>query len=256
MCLILIGTAHDIKKLKLKNAWQFNHDGAGIIIPGKTPTIFKGVMKFNSLINILSHIDDSLEIAVHLRAATHGSATPDNTHPFHVRDSTYLMHNGILSNLGSPGHTGRSDSAHLAQILSRVAQRDILPLLNSLQGKYALINGKSIFTVGMFETFQNVTVSNTYWTNLNYTGRITPISTPISKFYSNSVPKSITSKLGFDFQAPVEAEGDINPEIIESDRSLTTEIPQETWDLINSGTLAPTGISGNHFPKSTKWDDE
>lgn len=54
------------------------------------------------------------ECLVHLRMATHGKVSLENTHPFRVRmagsDDVWLMHNGVLSGYGKSGAEGESDT--------------------------------------------------------------------------------------------------------------------------------------------------
>ena len=61
------------------------------------------------------------ECLLHLRMATHGDVSRENTHPFRVRagaDDLWLMHNGILHGYGISGLNGRSDTRDfLARII-------------------------------------------------------------------------------------------------------------------------------------------
>lgn len=164
MCLIMIGKLEHIKKLDLAKAWATNPHGAGIVIPSDTPDMIKGIMHYKQFDSLLGKLSDKLTVAIHLRLATHGKISPQNTHPFQLNKGSYLMHNGVLQGLGSPGEKGISDTAHLAKILQRVAKEDRSALLDSLPGKYALIEGNTIDAIGYFDELPgNVEVSNTYW---------------------------------------------------------------------------------------------
>lgn len=164
MCLIIIGKLEHIKKLDLARAWSTNPHGAGIVIPSNTPDMIKGIMHYKQFDSLLGKLDHRLTVAIHLRMATHGKVSPQNTHPFQLNKGSYLMHNGILQGLGSPGDKGISDTAHLAKILKRVAKEDRAVLLDSLPGKYALIEGNTIEAIGYFDDLADgVEVSNTYW---------------------------------------------------------------------------------------------
>ncbi len=164
MCLIVIGKLEHIKKLDLDKAWQTNPHGVGIVIPSNKPDMIKGIMKYKQFDSLLGKLDDSLTIAIHFRMATHGEISPRNTHPFKINKDSYLMHNGMLQGLGSAGTKGLSDTAHLACILQRIKAADRTLLLESLPGKYALIDGNTIHSIGAFDTLDNdIEVSNTYW---------------------------------------------------------------------------------------------
>lgn len=175
MCLIAYGKKSDICDLDLGQAWRVNPDGAGIIIPGKKPKVFKGIMKFKQLHKIFEHISDNTEIGLHLRAATHGQVNESNTHPFRIGPVNWLMHNGMLSGLGSLGKTGSSDSAELAAILKHTRVQDRSKLLDLLPGKYLQVNANKVVIHGAFEKLGDVRVSNTYW---QYTPSMYAIGTP------------------------------------------------------------------------------
>lgn len=164
MCLIMKGKTKDILSLDLDAAWAANSDGAGIIVAGSNPRVIRGIMTLADLRSSLSNISRRSLIAVHLRLATHGSATPTNTHPHKINAHSYLMHNGILHGLGSAGHSGASDSAHLARILSKIDHTDRVALLRSLEGKYLYLHDGHISTYGAGWTLdRGVLLSNTYW---------------------------------------------------------------------------------------------
>jgi hypothetical protein len=171
MCLIIIGEAKTIlERVSMRDAWATNRDGAGVVFPNaKGPRVFKGLMKLKSLMGVLEQ--GTGLCAVHLRQATHGKVCEQNTHPFRVDSESYLMHNGIISGLGESGSNGRSDSAHLAEILQRVKAKDRIGLLKAVGGRYALIRGNIIHAIGGFDEKEipGVKLSNTYWNTRYYT---------------------------------------------------------------------------------------
>lgn len=164
MCLIMIGKIEHIKKLELDLAWATNPHGAGIVIPSHKPDMIKGIMKWKQFDALIGKLDNALTVAIHFRMATHGEVSARNTHPFQLNKGSYLMHNGILQGLGSPGTKGLSDTAHLADILKRVKSKDRSLLLESLPGKYALVEKNVINAIGYFDELpDDIEVSNTYW---------------------------------------------------------------------------------------------
>lgn len=163
MCVIFYGTAKRILNLPLDLAWRQNDDGAGIIYEtSKGYRALKGIMKLDDLEQALDLIGNA-ETVVHLRMATHGKATKENTHPFKTGKHSYLVHNGILHGLGSAGDYGHSDSAHLAAILRRLPHHDQDALLEALPGKFAHATPKGIELYGAFTVLNGVQCSNTYF---------------------------------------------------------------------------------------------
>lgn len=163
MCVIIHKPAGKIIPAKdLKQAWASNSDGAGIVIPSRCPKVFKGIMKLKHLENIIETLTDH-EIVIHLRWATHGSVSPDNTHPFPCGRDRYLMHNGILSNYGEAGKKGRSDSAHFAEDISTLKAENIKRILETVSGKFIFINRERISLHGQFSDRNGIKYSNLNW---------------------------------------------------------------------------------------------
>lgn len=98
MCLIIVkplGTPmiDDILKV-VKGASKSNSDGFGFSLKSDYLTesslyLDKGYMDVDSMIKAIEslNIDDSDELMIHLRMATHGKVMPTNTHPFIVTDN-------------------------------------------------------------------------------------------------------------------------------------------------------------------------
>lgn len=172
MCVILIGKAKHIRALSLADAWATNPHGAGVLIPAQEPIVFKGLMTLVDLKTVMDDLPADTLTAVHLRLATHGSVSKENTHPFKVGRKSHLMHNGVLTGLGKSGtgHDTVSDSGHLAQILAQLKGADRHALLNTLGGKFAYVYKHIIYTFGHFETYKKVAMSNTYWQVKSYSG--------------------------------------------------------------------------------------
>ncbi len=168
MCLILVGKKGELsKKIGFKKVWDCNPHGAGIVIPrkGRPAKVLKGIMTLKDFYNVLNLIHSDYLIAVHFRQATHGAVNKGNTHPFKIDNDTYLMHNGVLSGLGESGDKGRSDSAHLAEILSNLKVADRKAMLKALPGRYALVHKEVIHMYGDFDSKEvpGIHMSNTYW---------------------------------------------------------------------------------------------
>lgn len=176
MCVIIVKPEGIlIREKDLNLAWQSNHDGAGIIIPQKNPKVIKGIMTLGHLKEILKSVDTQFCI-VHLRFATHGSKTSENTHPFKAGDRRWLMHNGVLGHYGESGEKGFSDSAHLASDISPLPNPAIRRILNSISGKFVFVDRNTVSIHGAFQE-----KNNCQWSNLNWDRE----KIPVSRYYGS-----------------------------------------------------------------------
>lgn len=146
MCIILVGNKQAIERQDLPRLWARNPHGAGIVyLKDRKVTCIKGIMSLKGLENTLNKLHGDLQIVLHLRLATHGSITRDNTHP-HRCGSGFLVHNGVLSYFGRSG-IGKgsiSDSRDLADTIKDLSLESKIKLLSSLHGKFCLVTSKGI----------------------------------------------------------------------------------------------------------------
>lgn len=149
MCLIIIKEeTQDLVSQKILNeVWERNSDGAGIIYKKKGTQTFKmikGLMTKKDLhktVEMLSLTKDDF-IAYHLRYATSGGVSKQTTHPFVVHNdanyvnalqvgnglkSTFLMHNGIISDLNDKKSETSDTQRFVIEYLSQI---DIEKLFN------------------------------------------------------------------------------------------------------------------------------
>lgn len=103
MCLIVhkpAGAKFDFSIIE--RASFTNSDGYGLmwIEDGKVNT-FKSV-DMSTLAESVDMMDDSLEIGLHLRWATHGTISKQNCHPFTTKGYA-LMHNGVIHGMDIRG---------------------------------------------------------------------------------------------------------------------------------------------------------
>jgi hypothetical protein len=126
MCIAILNNGTPVTKKHLKNSWDSNFDGAGLMWAqdGKMHT-YKRPNKFKeadfeefyaTYQRVLSQRDADTPVGIHFRIATHGK-TSKFLHPFPVSENVYLMHNGVLSGLGTQDY---SDTAKLADLLSKL----------------------------------------------------------------------------------------------------------------------------------------
>lgn len=143
--------------------WSSNSDGAGLIVfTHQHVKVIKGMMKLSDLVEETRKYKNK-DMLLHFRLATHGKVNRKNTHPFPIGKGRWLMHNGILSQYGSHGDLGRSDSEHFASEFSNLSSDALTRLLDSVSGKFAFIDGKDITLHGTFLDYKELKVSNTYF---------------------------------------------------------------------------------------------
>lgn len=140
MCIILTGLRSDFNESIIERAVNLNPHGIGMFCDGKP---MKGLWKPGWAMKWLSNMPSESRVIFHARLATHGAVSRGNCHPFEIKikrskHSAYLFHNGCLP-LGSPGDKGRSDSAHLAELLSgRYTLDQLVDLLSTINGRFAV----------------------------------------------------------------------------------------------------------------------
>ena len=99
MCIIAIQPLGvKIKESVLKNCWDANKDGAGIMYVDNGKIIVnKEMHSFNEFMKLKKHADKvHSNIVMHFRIATSGGINDHNCHPFKINNDLYFCHNGIL----------------------------------------------------------------------------------------------------------------------------------------------------------------
>lgn len=163
MCVIIHKPANvTIGYKTLNHAWNTNSDGAGMVVVEDTKiSMFKGFMTLLELSEAIKQYQKR-EIVLHFRLATHGAKTGVNTHPFECGEG-YLFHNGVLSNFGEYGITGKSDSADLAETLAILKPIQVRKILDAINGKYAYVTADEVSLHGHFDKYKGLHCSNTYF---------------------------------------------------------------------------------------------
>jgi len=104
MCIAILNTKQTtLKKQLLKNCWENNGDGAGMLYIDNDNQlkVFKEMKNFNTFYN--KYIDvrqkyGKRNIVLHFRISTHGKINETNCHPFLVDDDLGFVHNGMIYN--------------------------------------------------------------------------------------------------------------------------------------------------------------
>lgn len=114
MCIAILNTKkHTISKKHLRNCWENNGDGAGILyINGENKLdVFKEMNSFATFYKMYSYIKQEHghnNIVLHFRISTHGKVNETNCHPFLVSENVGFVHNGMIYDV--PTHPDYSDT--------------------------------------------------------------------------------------------------------------------------------------------------
>jgi predicted glutamine amidotransferase len=101
MCIAILNTKGvTLKKELLKNCWENNTDGAGMLYTKDGQMqVFKEMKSFDTFYKEYSRVRKQLtknNIVLHFRISTHGKVNETNCHPFLVSDALGFVHNGMI----------------------------------------------------------------------------------------------------------------------------------------------------------------
>lgn len=102
MCIAILNTkGTTLKKDLLRNCWENNGDGAGMLYIDNEDNlcVIKEMSNFNNFYN--NYIDVKRKygrknIVLHFRISTHGKVNETNCHPFITNDEVGFVHNGMI----------------------------------------------------------------------------------------------------------------------------------------------------------------
>jgi hypothetical protein len=102
MCIAILNTKQTtLKKQLLKNCWENNGDGAGMLFINNDNKLetFKEMKSFDNFYD--KYIDvrknyGKRNIVLHFRISTHGKVNETNCHPFNISDKIGFVHNGMI----------------------------------------------------------------------------------------------------------------------------------------------------------------
>lgn len=102
MCIAILNKKEaTLKRELLKNCWDNNGDGAGLLYIDnkKQMKTFKELKSFDVFYQEYSRVKKSYgkrNIVLHFRISTHGKIDETNCHPFLVNDNLGFVHNGMI----------------------------------------------------------------------------------------------------------------------------------------------------------------
>lgn len=113
MCIAILNTKTvTLKKDLLRNCWENNGDGAGILyIDKKQLKVFKEMTSFDNFYKNymdIRHRYGRNNMVLHFRISTHGRVNETNCHPFLVDNNIGFVHNGMIYDV--PNSTEFSDT--------------------------------------------------------------------------------------------------------------------------------------------------
>lgn len=124
MCLIISSPENaQIREAVLRDAFVSNHDGWGLMyhLPEENRVHVERGFELPALIEAVNEAQSQpRHILVHMRMATHGVVSLENTHPFELGTSgIYMMHNGVI-----PGYHDavKSDTRLFCEKITNLAE--------------------------------------------------------------------------------------------------------------------------------------
>lgn len=102
MCIAILNTKQTtLKKQLLKNCWENNGDGAGMLFINNDNKLetFKEMKSFDNFYDKYIYVRKNYgkrNIVLHFRISTHGKVNETNCHPFNISDKIGFVHNGMI----------------------------------------------------------------------------------------------------------------------------------------------------------------
>jgi len=103
MCIAILNTKSTLKTEYIKNSWDNNEQGGGILwVENGALNTFK-TYQYKAFLKTYKAIRKRIngKMVLHFRIATSGFQSIDNLHPFLVNENLGFVHNGVLNGLGN-----------------------------------------------------------------------------------------------------------------------------------------------------------
>jgi len=166
----------EVEEAVLQKMWDCNSDGAGLAYwDGSEIIVRKGLMKFEDFLKQINLVMDK-SVVFHMRIATHGEVSQQNTHPFIISKDVaraktvwgsadaVLFHNGIISGMGDKD----SKSDTLAYVCSMISLTDSLNLrkkicLRESFNRFCIMQDRETWMLGDWDEKDGLNCSNLNW---------------------------------------------------------------------------------------------
>ena len=251
----------------LKNCFNNNPDGAGIMLAAKDPVWgFKGLMTFEAFESKLKVLRkrfgnlDKLAVVMHFRIGTHVGNIPENTHPFPLSTSydnlralewtskQGMAHNGIIHATSMHDDVWDENVSDTMVFVKRVAApvskhafitkpHDLLDMLYLVaDSKLAFMDGRgNLVTAGKFENVDGVLYSNGSYTKRKSYYTYTPNLKSYHSYYYDDVNDISAGSHNNVTYLPTSNEQEIMKEFVAKDYRL--EYPVTTPFVTESGKV-------------------
>lgn len=217
-----------LKKKVLKNCWDNNTDGAGMLyLDGGVLKVHKEMTNFNNFYSFYQDVrrnHSKSHIVLHFRISTHGKINETNCHPFLVNNKLGFVHNGIISN--SPYSKDFSDTYMFNEHILQKLPSDFLhnDALTELITEYIGTGSKLIF----FDDTNQAYIFNEkagVWDNGCWFSNTTYKYSGYRDYGGFSVPKSTTYAYDYSY----------NKAIGKWERALKEDIEDtSSWNTLSS----------------------
>jgi len=174
MCIAILNKLEQLSESTLKNSWNRNSDGAGILwSDGKKLFVHKEMNSVSKFIKKYNEIrmQTKFPIVLHFRIATSGKINEENCHPFMVCPNLGFVHNGMIDIDSNKLH---SDTWHFNKLLQGMpknfinnsAIREIISLFIGYS-KLIFFNNLGEYTI-INESFGHWDKSGNWYSNESY----------------------------------------------------------------------------------------
>ena len=150
MCIAILNqSVKTLTKESLKNSWDNNSDGAGLLYvdQNKTLQMFKELKNFDVFYNKYKDLREEFphsKFLLHFRIGTQGLKNDSNCHPFLVNPKLGFIHNGVISAM--PFDSKHSDTFILNKMLSMLKiGSEANPVFPILMKSFAGHSNKFVF---------------------------------------------------------------------------------------------------------------
>jgi predicted glutamine amidotransferase len=120
MCIAILNPKGQIKDKFIKNSWDNNDQGAGLLYVKKNELHTFKTYEYKTFLSEYKSLrkdKDVKSIVLHFRIATSGYDKFVNLHPFLINDDLGFVHNGVISGLGDQKH---SDTFYFNEMLKQL----------------------------------------------------------------------------------------------------------------------------------------
>ncbi len=169
MCIAILNKKEaTLKKGVLKNCWDNNGDGAGLLYINndKQMVTFKEMTSFDVFYNEYCMVKKRYgkrNIVLHFRISTHGKINETNCHPFLVSENLGFVHNGMIYDM--PTGTDYSDTFMFNEVVLKNFSEGFEYNETMLDMLESFINGSKLIFLNNENHYAIVNERAGHWSN-------------------------------------------------------------------------------------------